>query len=89
MRKQPHRVWRVAIASGDDEKLGDRDCYNGFRFVHIQKLPERKVYLIEAKGNGRRAVVKAIKNAVRDGVSKPVLHSIELLTRSNDGKTLF
>lgn len=89
MRKQPHRVWRVAIASGNDEKLGDRDYYNGFRFVHIQRLPERKVYLIEAKGNGRRAVVKAIEAAVRDGVLRPVLHSIELLARANDDRTLF
>jgi hypothetical protein len=77
MAKQRHKVWEVRVASLDDEKPRDRRYEGGRRWVMIAKLPERAVYLIEAKGQGARATKKALSLAVDEGIPRPVVLSIE------------
>lgn len=77
MRKQPHRVWKVRIGNLDDERLCDRMYSCGRRYLLRHKLPERKSYIIEAKGQVARAEKKALKMASCDGVSSPVVLSVE------------
>ena len=77
MRQQQHKVWRVMVGSLDDEALRDRVVHDGRRFVATYKLPLRAEYLIEAKGQGKRAAVKALRLAAEEGIVRPVMLSIE------------
>lgn len=77
MAKQKHKVWKVRIGSLDDEELRDRQYHRGKRWITIAKLPERAAYLIEAKGQGRRAKKKALQMAADEGITRPVMLSIE------------
>ncbi len=79
MSKQPHKVWNVRIGSLDDEKLKDRDYQSGRRWIMVYKLPVQASYLIEAKGQGKRAETKALRLATADGINRPVMLSLELV----------
>lgn len=80
MVAQKHKVWLVRVGSLDDERLDDR-IFRDVRAVVIAKLSELRRYLIEAAGHGARAERMALELADADGISRPVVLSVEWINR--------
>lgn len=68
MKRITHKVWQVQVASRDD---GPVKC--------VQDLPARGTYLIESNfKNGNRILErKAFKLAAEDGITRPIVLSME------------
>ena len=80
MTKQSHKVWEVRVGSRNDEQLRDRFMTpSGHRWLKIHKLPVRKLYIIEAKGQGNRAEAKALNLAAADDIPNAVIMSVDCL----------